>query len=103
MNRYQGISTLSNSLIKPKKRFFSCVKYPKIPLSVSDIYVITQDSDRYDMLANNYYKDKSLWWIILTANPFLPQSSLYPPIGVQIRIPINITQIISSFNTLNNV
>ena len=103
MNRYQGVPTLSNSLVKPKKRFFSSVKYPKIPLSVSDIYIITQNSDRYDILANNYYKDKSLWWIILAANPSLPQSSLYPPIGVQVRIPINITQIISSFNILNNV
>ncbi len=103
MNRYQGVPTLSNSLVKPKKRFFSSVKYPKIPLSVSDIYIITQDSDRLDLLANNFYKNKSLWRRIFAGKPSPPPTWLKIPIGVQVRIPINITQIISSFNILNNV
>ncbi len=102
MNRYQNISISTNSKIKPNKRFFSVVKYPKIPLSVNDVYVITQQSDRYDTLANTYYRDKSLWWIIPIANPNLSQDSLYPPVGMQIRIPTNLTQILSSFNQLNN-
>ena len=60
MNRYKQISLSNNSTIKEKKRFYTTVKYPEIPLSVSDIYIVTQDSDRYDILANNYYKDNCL-------------------------------------------
>ena len=101
MNRYKKISLLNDSPVKKGKRFFSTTRYPEIPLSVSDIYVITQKSDRYDLLANQYYKDKSLWWIIAVANPSITQNTLYPPIGVQIRIPTNIANIISSYNKLN--
>jgi len=102
MNRYRKISIFNNSPVKEKKRFYSTVRYPEIPLSVSDIYVITQKSDRYDLLANQYYGDKSLWWIISIANPSITQNTLYPPIGVQLRIPTNITNILTSYNKLNN-
>ena len=102
MNRYQSISFLNNSPIKEKKRFYATVKYPEIPLSVNDIYVITQKSDRYDILANQYYGDKSLWWVISIANPSITQNTLYPPVGVQLRIPTDISGILSSYNKLNN-
>ena len=42
MNRYKNISTFNNSVVKPGKRFYGVVKYPDIPLLVSDIYIITQ-------------------------------------------------------------
>lgn len=102
MDRYRQISFLNNSPIKEKKRFYSTVRYPEIPLSVRDIYVITQKSDRYDILANQYYGDKSLWWVISIANPSITQNTLYPPVGVQIRIPTDISGILSSYNKLNN-
>jgi hypothetical protein len=101
MNRYKQISLSNNSPIKERKRFYTTVKYPEIPLSVSDIYVITQKSDRYDILANQYYGDKSLWWIISIANPSITQNTIYPPKGVQLRIPVNINNILSSYNKLN--
>jgi len=101
MNRYKSIPIFNNSVVKPGKRFYGVVKYPDIPLSVSDIYVITQKGDRYDLLANQYYGDKSLWWIISIANPSITQDTLNPPYGVQIRIPTNITNVINSYNKLN--
>jgi hypothetical protein len=101
MNRYKEISLLKDSPIREKKRFYSTVKYPEIPLSVSDIYVTTQKSDRYDILANQYYGDKSLWWIISIANPSITQNTIYPPMGVQLRIPTNISSILNSYNKLN--
>ena len=70
-------------------------------MTISDIYVVTQQYDRYDLLAYQYYKDKSLWWIISTANSSLIQTSLYTPVGIQLRIPINTAGIISSYNKLN--
>ena len=101
MRRYKEIPILKDSPIKPKKRFFATTKYPEIPLSISDIYVVTQQFDRYDLLAYQYYKDKSLWWIISIANSHLIQVSLYTPIGIQLRIPTNTSEIISSYNKLN--
>lgn len=101
MRRYENIEILNDSPIKEKKRFYSTVKYPEIPLSVNDIYVTTQQGDRFDLLANQYYSDKSLWWIISIANNALIQNSLIPPVGIQIRIPVNISEILSSYNKLN--
>lgn len=101
MNRYRKIETLTNSPIRPGKRFYSTVKYPEIPLSLSDIYVITQQNDRFDLLANQYYGNKSLWWIISIANNSLIQNSLIPPVGIQLRIPMDISSVLNSYNKLN--
>jgi len=84
-------------------RYYRGVKYPEIPLSQDDIYVYAQEGDRFDQLANEYYQDSSLWWIISTANPSLPQNSYYLPLGVQIRIPNNINAIQSRYNKLNGL
>jgi hypothetical protein len=34
-------------------------------------------------------------------NPSITQNTLNPPVGVQIRIPTNITDVINSYNKLN--
>ena len=51
------------------KRYFKYIKYPNIPLSVNDIYAVTVEGDRLDLIANQFYNDVDLWWIITTANP----------------------------------
>ena len=99
MNRYQNIPVLKSS---NNRRYFSESKFPKIPLSENDIWVITTSGDRYDTLAQQYYGDKSLWWIISTANDSLEQNSLYPPLGTQIRIPIDTSDIIFKYEQLNS-
>ena len=64
MNRYKQISFLNDSPIKEKKRFYSTVRYPEIPLDIQDLYIITVSGDRLDLLANQFYKDIRLWmWI----------------------------------------
>jgi len=99
MSRYQDIrvrKTFSGN------RFYSTSFYPTIPLSSNDIYVITDDRDRYDLLANQYYNDSSLWWIIASANPLISPTSIFPPVGSQIRIPTNITSILREFIDINS-
>ncbi len=103
MNRYQNIEILTDSVVKPKVRFYATVRYPEIPLSENDIFVLTVVGDRLDLLANQYYNDSTLYWIIGRANNQLPQNSIYLPEGAQIRIPTNIGNIISNFNVLNNL
>lgn len=87
------------------------VFYPEIPLSENDIYVIAEEGDRYDLLAYQYYSDTSLWWIISIANATsvgttlstsLPQNSMFPPVGAQIRIPVNYSSVVSSYKQLNS-
>jgi hypothetical protein len=98
MNRYQNIARIKNS---EGITYYRDSKYPVIPLSVNDIWVITTSEDRYDRLAQQYYNDYTLWWVISIANDNLPQNSLYPPEGTQIRIPTNVSEILSNYNKLN--
>lgn len=99
MNRYQDIKKIKNS---EGITYYRDNKYPIIPLSLNDIWVITTAEDRYDRLAQQYYNDYTLWWVISIANDNLPQNSLYPPGGTQIRIPTNVSEIISNYNKLNS-
>lgn len=68
------------------KQFYVNPIYPPAPLSPEDLYVITTDGDRFDLLAKMFYGDQSLWWLIASANTPYADSLVLPP-GVQIRIP----------------
>jgi hypothetical protein len=106
MNRYQQIpQTKING-----KLVYRTSRYPQVPLTADDIYVYAVQGDRFDTLANQYYRDSSLWWIISIANTAtagtsspsdLPQNSLLIPEGLQIRIPANPQSIISAFKSIN--
>ena len=98
MNRYQNIPIIKNS---EGTRYYKDNKYPRVPLSVNDIYVETTIGDRFDLLALQYYGDPSFWWIISIANENLPQNSLYITVGSQIRIPVNISNIVTTYNVIN--
>ena len=85
-----------------KKRYYKYIKYPEIPVDISDVYIITRIGERLDLLANKYYQNPDLWWVIMKANPDkLRRDSFFMPIGIQIRIPINVEQIQSNFVKLN--
>lgn len=100
MGRYTNINQFTNRKGRP---FKGTVIYPDIPLSFDDIYVFTDEGDRFDILAETYYKDSNLWWVISIANPQFSQDSMTPDIGVQIRIPGNVGAIVNQYNLLNSV
>ena len=105
VNRYNNIQQIRNTnefVGTIGDLYFRTVFYPEIEPQESDIYVETEFGDRLDLLANQYYKDWSLYWIIAAANPSLPSDSLYPTLGVQIRIPGSPEDVINSFNNINN-
>lgn len=78
--------------------------YPEIPLSENDIYVITDFGDRLDLLANQFYDDVTLYWVIASANPnSINFGSLFINEGTQLRIPTNLSEILRSYNNLNNI
>ena len=99
MNRYQNNRILTT--IKGKQ-YYATTLYQNIPLSNTDLYVNTTVGDRYDLLANQYYDDPSLWWIISIANDLLPQNSIFIPEGTQLRIPVDVNSILTSYNELNS-
>jgi len=99
MLRYSAITVVKN----PRgKRYYVNNIYPDIPVTEADIYIVPTAGDRLDLLANDYYKDPTLYWIIASANA-LPGDSLIPPVGQQLRIPANLQQIISDYELLNNL
>ena len=87
--RYEGIPAYVQQL------------YPSVVLASNDYYIETGYNDRLDLIANDFYGDSTLWWIISSANSQIKPNSLYPTPGIQLRIPANTSNIISSYKVLN--
>jgi hypothetical protein len=105
MNRYDNneiIATVPTVQYPKSTRYRSSTRYPDIPLLETDSFIYTIRGDRLDNLAFQFYDDPTLWWVIQTANPTLPNDSLYPTPGFQLRIPSNINQILDDFEKLNS-
>lgn len=100
VNRYQNIQT--NKYNGTGSLYYTNNLYPEVPLSEEDNYVITTLGDRFDIMANNFYGDSTLWWVIPSANG-LPGDSLYPPIGIQLRIPYNVRAMLDDYKLINSV
>ena len=99
MNRLKSILKKTGT----RGQFYKYLKYPEVSLSFDDIYVITKTEDRLDLLAEQFYGDISLWWIISIANPGLvKRDSFFVPGGIQLRIPADTQSIIDNFNRLNS-
>ena len=101
------MSRYNNTRVKFKKDFgrvYSYTIYPKIPIKNSDIFITPKYGDRLENLANKYYQDTSLWWIIAQANGIKGFTSLYPNnFKGQLRIPTEIQDILTEFNSINGV
>ena len=79
---------------------FRSTIYPPIPKHEDDIYIITRDSDRLDLLAGQYYEDVTLWWIIASANNIGKGTLVLKP-GQQIRIPHDVDDVVNRFEAFN--
>jgi len=98
MTRYDNKTILKTSDGKP---YYKGKVYPTIPLSESDIYVVTTIGDRLDYMAYNYYRDSELYWIISIANNNVTKGSLFPIPGTQMRIPTDLNNVLTLFNQSN--
>jgi nucleoid-associated protein YgaU len=58
-------------------------------VGVSDTYIQTITIERLDTLADRFYGDATLWWVIAAANG-IGKGTLRVPRGIKLRIP-NIT------------
>jgi len=99
MNRYNNATILTTEYTN--RPYYKMRFYPNIPLSESDVYVITTVGDRLDSLAFSYYNDATLWWIIAMANNNATKGALYPEPGTQLRIPVNVSSVLKQYEQFN--
>ena len=100
MNRFEEIRKKRT----PKgKRYYREAFMPLIPEQEGDVYFITERGDRLDLIAYEFYKDVSLWWVLAAANPVITRRDSYMVTpGQQFRVPINPESIVERYNQLNN-
>ncbi len=97
MSRYDSIQKVT-----PKETLrLLTTSYPRIPFTSDDFYVITTGGDRFDLLANEYYGNSDYWWVIAVANPHVSRKNFVINQGVQLRIPVNIEDIVAKFQEKN--
>ena len=84
MSRYN--KTKKSVEYKKSKRYLLTTIYQDVPERNDDILVITQNGDRFDNLANQFYGDPTLWWFIARANNMV---TMNVEVGKHIRIPAN--------------
>jgi len=96
MSRYTSNKTIQ---YPGKPRQLRSNIYPNIPRDASDVYLISNSGDRLDILSHQYYEDQTLWWIIAVSNGLGKHGMIVPP-GLQLRIPTNISAILSAYRDL---
>lgn len=92
-SRYQNAGTRKSG---DGREVFRPVIFPNIPLRDDDVYVATETGDRLDTLAQQFYNDSTLWWIIASANN-IHNSPIGFEDGTILRIPQNYIQIVNQF------
>jgi hypothetical protein len=83
------------------ERYLNRVEYPPIPIRDSDIFIRGIFGQTFMNLANEYYADKNLWWIIARANN--QSESIYTVPGKEYRIPQNLNLILQEFESINRL
>lgn len=98
MNRYSN-ADITNRY--DGKRVYKSIIYPSVPIDPSDVYIVTNETMYLDSIADKYYKDVTLWWIIALANN-IGKGRLSVPAGIQLRIPGNVLKILNDFKLINS-
>ena len=74
--------------------------FPKVVRKSTDTLIISKSTDRLDLLAHRFYKDRTLWWVISLANN-LPGDSFFITPGTQLFIPSNVARITNEMRKIN--
>ena len=80
-------STGHSSYVKGTKNTpsrYETTIYENVPEDNTDIHVITQEGDRLDVLAHQFYGNTHLWWFIAHVNNL---SYMNVKAGTKLRIP----------------
>ena len=83
------------------KRYLMPTIIPSIPISDTDVFVRTVVGERFDSLAQKFYGDSNLWWIIAKAND-MANGKIAIDNEKKIRIPMNLDSILNSVEVSNS-
>ena len=83
MGRYDNLNVTNKN---SKGTVYHSKLLPYIEPSDSDILIITEEEDRLDLLAYQFYNDSNLWWVIAVYNNLTDIDLKLEP-GLQLRIP----------------
>lgn len=89
MSRYGTTSIIKDADGKQRR---GTTILPVIPISSNDTYIVTTTPERLDKLADTFYNDVSLWWVIAAANG-VGKGTFIIPANRPLRIPA-----LSNFN-----
>jgi len=64
-NRYENIKTI---LKTGKGKVYDSTLLSYVEPTDTDIVILTTMGDRLDLLANEYYSDSTMWWVIALKN-----------------------------------
>ena len=92
MSRYKNTRVKKD---RDGKNYYSAKIIRGIPLSDGDLFVFPVDGDRFDTLAQRYYNDSNLWWIIAKANNMIDGTMGLDP-EKRVRVPLDIEKILQS-------
>lgn len=106
MRRYQdamimtGAKKIDSDGKERTVRRLTTVMYPKFHTN-NDTRIMSQDGDRLDLLAKEFYGDERLWFVIARAND-LGKGSMNVPPGIIIVIPyetvLGVSELLTEFN-----
>lgn len=106
MRRYQdamimtGAKKIDSDGKERTVRRLTTVMYPNFHTG-NDTRIISQDGDRLDLLAKEFYGDERLWFVIARAND-LGKGSMLIPSGRIITIPyetiLGASEVLTEFN-----
>ena len=82
-------------------RYYKPTVVPNVPIKDSDIFVYPIYGDRFETIAQRYYNDSTLWWIIAKANELSKGQISADPLK-KIRIPTEIDDILESVQKSNS-
>jgi len=64
-----------------------------------DVYIVMIERTRLDHLAYKFYENPNYWWVIASANSI--GGTMYVEPGTQLRIPVNIRDVIADHLKVN--
>ena len=82
-------------------RYYKPTVVPNVPIKDTDIFVYPIYGDRFDTIAQRYYNDSTLWWIIAKANE-LSKGQISPDPLKKLRIPTEIDDILELVEKSNS-
>ena len=99
MSRYKSTQVKVDKI--NNNRVYGITIYPHIPIQDGDLFVYPIEGDRLENMAQRYYEDASLWWVIAEANDLRDGRFALDPTK-ELRIPMNLAPILVEFRSINS-